>query len=831
MKVTTAFTDCRGVSGFGIITLDTIPTFRSGDTMWILISRRTNFCNLGCGSNSRTVYRRLFQGLGLSGTYSNTCGKTSITLPQRELFGVGDIGANVVYTGPVSIGCSGKISLRYTGTASYWFVGNVGGRVHNDFEVVLPAGLMLDTISGVTAFIRNNGTDFLPIARPGPNIFRFNRPVLSMAGAILTIHIRQDTAVKNCSGTKVVSLYSRVNPDTARTCNTSFDFFCIQHNMQLYACSSCCTEGLEIRDLNAVRKNLDIRDPLNNGVAAAGRPDSTLTDRCSYMIGDTLVLTSLATAKTSVGNPRFEYAYFKAGLPGGSSNWVHMNTTVKHFGPSNPLSTINPTPTFSGDSVRWDLSALPDILDDDTLMIQSYFRVRYIAFEKPDIIATNETRWYVSRVPNPLITQQLGISCGRSEINTILTGYSTSTGSTTSVSLSGCSQVVVTGGIRYISTLAWPFEIRPNAYPVRIAYRVPAGWKVDSVNLPRASASGKDYSTVWSMPYTIAGDSLILNVRSLFAPAGGRLPVFADREEFAYRIYMKPTCTVPSTRITSGSTYSYINVRDTAANQVFSVVRSNLQATMAEFVISSSNTTALAYESAAVWPVRITNTTAISAPNSFVYLRSPGGRITIDSVRSGTSRLTAVNGFYQLGNIAGGAAVNLTIFARTSACDLDTLQVHVGFDCNAYPTSFTNDICGSPKLLFVQPQPAELQTQVSTLANTPASPSNPGAGNYGSNTIPDICAEVPVEILIASTQPGTLYDVRELIRIPAAGAKAGLSFVSGSGYIEYPLGTTPRAFSTAANASLSVTGATQWLLSLNQIDSVNFNAVRGLQGT
>lgn len=821
----TTFTQCGGAVGFSRVNLDTLKFVNAGDTVFFMAGRIHRVCDNGCSQNSRTLYATLSTGIGIAGSYSNACKNLVFSIPSQELVARRDHGANISYNGISSIACGQKGQLQYT-NSSWWFV--TATRVHHDFVVTLPSFLLLDTVSGVTAYFKIGSTLYYPSARPTANTFRFK--LTSMNNGVLFINVKGTTSTSICSTTGVLSLNARINPDTTAPCNSSFPFYCVQNDLQWYSCTSCCSQGLELKALTSYRKNIDIKDPLNNGVAGTGLPDTTLIQRRAYIIGDTMLMYAKAIARTSVANPKFEFAYFKTGLRGGSANWAHIKTTVVQKGPLSSTTTLTSlTPTFSGDSVVFDLSSLPDLLNGDTITLQTYFRVKYLNFTNTSLTATNETRFYASRVASPTIAQQIGIGCGRGITTATLHGFLLGTGGSTIRTITGCTQIVETGGIRYTTeNEPWPFEIRPFAYPSSIAYKIPSGYVVDSVNYPSGRNGTPNY---WSVSYSTVGDSIFFNPASLFKPNGGPERAYGDREEFQFRVYLTPTCKATTTAVSGFARYYYVNTRDVAANRIFYVNRYTLQANMPQFVLNSTAPVARAYEKKISWPVNISNVTSVNSLNTFLYLRSSNGLVAIDSVYNGSTRLTAASGFYKLGTLAGNGTLNLTIYATSNTCNYDSIEAHIGFDCKGYPTAYTSNICGTPKQLYVQPQTAEIQTQITPLSATPSNPANASSTPFGTSTIASICDSVPVEMLIVSSQAGSLYNVHEILNIPLNSGQPGLSFVSGSGYIEYPLGTTPRAFSAAANAALTASGLTQLDFSLDQIDPSNFNTSKALAGT
>lgn len=825
----TQFVDCNSAGGYSRVNLESINLVNNNDTLWFYVPRRLSLCPAAnpCAENGFVTYRRLSPGLGVLGTYANACNNVTFNIATFEVFDAYDYGYTLDYNGTETVSCGQSFALRYI--VPNWYFSPI--RASREYEITLPPEFILDTVAGVTAFLRQGSTNYFPTARPSANVFRFNRN--NFFGTI-TIYAKSVSASSSCSGPKNVLFTQRSNLDTASSCNSMVTEFCLNKKIQWYACTPCDTLGLSMDRLTAWRKNLDLNDPLNNGALGAGKPDSTLVNRTAYLFGDTLILNSRVIAKTTATHPLFEHAYFKTGLRGGTTNWTHVQTTVRHWGPSTALNTINPSPTFTGDSVRWDLSALPDILNNDTITITTLIRMTLFNTTEINLASTNETRWYASRVANPSISQQLGIINTRGNVYTRIIGFARmSNGSSRSVT--GCTNFNFQVDNRYNTPgISWPYEIRPMSYLGRCSYYVPPGYFLDSINIPFVFAlSGVTYPTQWSVPFTRVGDSIIVNFAPYSTVNGGVIPPMSDDRVVTPRFYFKPTCRASNVLQTGGHRSQIIYVR----NPTVPVLSTNgtfisASANMPQFVVSSASPTAQAYSSVVTWPIRITNSTSISAPNSYVYLNSASGNITVDSVYRGSTKLTAVSGFYHLGTTAGGGIQDLVIYARNNACGIDSLEAHVGFDCGAYPTTFSSNICGTPTKLYVQAQPATIATSITPLASTPIDPSNASSAAYTNTTVP-MCSAFPVQIEIQSSQSGSLFNVRERINLPLGTTSLpGLDYISDSGYIEYPIGTTPRAFSSAANtAILGQVASGAITLSLEQIDPTNFGIASGLLGT
>lgn len=814
-----------GISGVARATFRAL-NINTNDTIIIIFPRRTLICQQTTCATSAGIGYPGFSGLAVGGNFKNACASSSFNLTASQVVGLHTYQLMYTNVGNNDFNCGQNGQLIY----SFPFLGTALPRTKLTFEVTLPPSLSINTVSGVKAYLSNGTTTVYPNQISG-NSFIFNGHG-NKDGYSFYINVSGSSSSAYCSGLVPVYLRAYFNPDTAAPCNSNYPVGCLLFRHNFFGCgTTCCTQGLYTLSLSAYRENVGIRDNNNDGIAESGKADTTLINRNLFWHNDTLLIKTRALVKTS-GLPSFDYAYFKTGLPEASTSWVHIGTNVSHWGPSTSFNSVSVTPTRTGDSITYDVSALNNFLNNDTIEMVSRFvvnRYGYTNFGLASVSASNLSRWYGSTVVNPTPAQRY--SCNEFVVNAEITTMAFLANSSTST-VNGCGQVITSHDMNLtVPSTRFIYEVRRYKIPMSFITRVPAGYSIDSV----VYHSDPLLNNRRKVNFTISGDSIRVNLSTLFIPYGGDMSIQSDDELPYMRIWMKPGCNTPSATISSGARIVYeLPYWNRTLNAIYTSPIYTLNTTMPSFTANSPDPIAEQYSKNVNWQVTNTNVTSISAPNGFAYILNNSSFITLDSVKLGSSIITPNgNGFYNLGTYAGTAPNNaktLRIFAKTTSCNLDSIRVFFGFDCSAIPTSFTNNICGGPFTLYVQPQAASIQSQITSLASTPIDPSNPSAGNYGGTTI-FMCRSIPFEMEIQSTQTGNIYNVSQSLTLPFNGA-SGLNYVSDSGYIEYPIGTTPRPFSSTANSALITQAATgSMTLSLNQIDPDTFNTNRGLLGT
>ncbi len=330
-----------------------------------------------------------------------------------------------------------------------------------------------------------------------------------------------------------------------------------------------------------------------------------------------------------------------------------------------------------------------------------------------------------------------------------------------------------------------PNLILSSALPVATAYTKTVNWPISISNLSQFAAEG-NWFALKSNSGNVIIDSLKEGATTITPDANG-----------LYRIGT----------VNSGSSRNFTAFSKSTACNYDSV-----------FVLSS-------------WTCNNQYPTDVFAPiDSVIYAGQTNltvnGRLVIpaNATVPANATIKAVGKITIMPNVSIGSGTNITsqvsIDVRSPNLFWPGVSLNIG---NA-------GICYKNVQLYIQPQPAAIQTQVTALTATPSDPSNTASAAYGSSTI-YMCQGFPFEMELQSTQPGTIYNVKEVLTLPFNGG-SGLNYVTDSGYIEYPIGTTPRRFSAAANtAILGQVPLGTMTLDLAQIDPTNFGADKGLPGT
>lgn len=832
----------------------TLPIFPSGDTLYIYCGNKTLVgCGADCitGSGQNNIYYP--SGEAMYVEYDNACGNVHYAPPSQYIifpYNNHFTNENIMNrTTAYNIASNSNTTIGHTWISA----GGYSGTSLQRLEVTLPPFLVLDSSYANPVWYEiTAGTPVYPSSHSSAYAWEFTKPGVDQTRK-LYIKVKALCAGAIPTGTYSYNLKLYVNPDT-NSCSLFTRMICLNTEF-IYqnSCNNPCDSGLRINNMTITRRTFGLNDLNNDGLY-----DGTGRDTTQYNLGvsaggnsnynyagDTFTIMQQATVKTGLSG-KWENMYMgfsQTGIIGGYIKYVRNSIKIKRGSTGLVTVTNLPTPLApSNTSYLFDLSSLGNFEDGDSIWLWSdYTAVVDGSNSQSGLFSSIHYASHGSIAPQ--------FSCGSYlaqhriyGFDFFMISYSTAT--------TGCGQVQQSmafyndddWGYGGYGTIGDRFlnEYRPIAVPDRVDHIIPPGYVIDSIRLNYHS---QYFSKSVSIPYIISGDTLkISNVRNLFVPFGGTIPVGDDAYSGDFRVYAKPTCKTPN-GITPYKPLNYY---------AYNFLNNKLQKwgnpaytgywwgggwestyTPAQFVINSTQPVVNGYTSNVNWPLTITNVSNVSVNNTWVYLKSMSGNVVVDSLKQGSTLvLPDANGFFRLGSTGANVAQSFSVFAHHNACNNDSLSVFYGYACDGYPTAFTSTLCNfNPGKLTLLYQPSSIQTSVTPLSSTPSDPSNGSSAAYGSSSIPDICSEMPVELLINSGQTGTLYSVHELLNIPVNGGSPSLSFVSGSGYIEWPIGTTPRAFNSTANAALTTSGLTQLDFSLSQIDPTNFNTVDGLPGT
>jgi protocatechuate 3,4-dioxygenase beta subunit len=723
----------------------------------------------------------------------------------------------------------------------------------------LPPGFSLASVPNNIEFVDGDGTVWpatIANANPLQLQFAFPRPAgFSTSGATLNLKIQFNCAAYQAGPNSTPTVNQSWGVLTDPSCSSLMNLLCFNHTINLH-CPSPCPEGIGNTLFTMKRISTGAPDNNNDGIAdASGSIDPAKVRLDRAMVGDTIEL-SYHGVVYDAGTP-FTSAYAHSLFPT-VSHWSVLPNSEAYLyrGGSLFASVTNLTTLINAvDSLKTDISGLGTMINLDSIVVKVRMRLdANIGGNIEPVIPDNIM--YATRPANP----STWLYCDHWNGRVSKVGYYHTYYYGNSPNLTDCNSNYISIN-DYLSvgpccdnygnrSFLFPYEVKQYSYLDSVKFILPVGLTLDRVDIDFSRPGGNNTAnfssythTETNVPVTQSGGFYHVNAKQYYAEFGGNAnnPIADDGWNTQVRVYVKATCTTPALTnlyLQSIEDFKSINpfIPDahyelnypTVTNYPRYAVANGSQLTMVAGASASKN---IAGDTVKWTNLTIANqSTVASNINTWVYIQQPTATTTIVSVTDNLGNpIPQNNGFYELGAMATSQQRQLNIIATTTSCNRDSVKVYYGYDCAGYPTSFSPALCNfNPITLVSRPLSAKIDGFVTTLANTPLDPSNPGAGNYGSNTV-NMCSPIPVEMILNSALQGNIYDVNARVQLPT-----GVSYVPGSAYIEYPIGTTPRLIDIAHEAVLASVGPGGILnFKLDSIDATNFNTAsdKGLYGT
>lgn len=854
-------------SGYGIncnfvgqptVTRFTVPTLGAGDTLYVILAQK--YCNYQlttCQSSANFNSSVYPCGTGIKYSYKNFCKNATFDGGWIDAFTYRNLEAYGTNDGPVSIadGQSTDLALKFDVLTQnqdpYRF--NYGFRGYTEIAVKLPSLIQFDpAVANPVYFVDQGGTTRLPYQRSGDS-FKFRMINDYYYNTTLHVKVKGICDGLSCPGIIEYSIIIRQHPDTVG-CSNENTQLCVKYPISWVSqCTTqCCPKGMVNLAWSIKRTNYGLADHDDNGTPS-GTLNKNLLRLERMLTGDTVELVHKYYFKTNGLHPSWNFArsMFDVSTPSWFtviSDSVFVDRAANGAGLD---SVYRITPTTSGKYFITDISPMAAFQNNDTVTIKLKLRLTtnldgggQASFNS--LIAggaTNAPGWDSSFMCGPFV-QKLQL-LGTDGFGYIDNGI---------VGINGCSQrisdlafyVRIGTGAQTYNRTWFPYEYRRVGFPTRMKFKIPKDYFVDSLELNYVTQTNipaypSGFTPGTNIPFTIVNDTVIFSVRNYFDDyIAGTYPL---EEAFYtyYRLFLTPSCRVPNaviqgTRLTDSFrfftpfTFSEHN-EQTGYPRINGTSYQNFHPNL---VYSVPVPVSSGFSKNVSWSANVTNLSPFNAGFNWLAFRSLSNQVSIDSVKEGTTRiLPDGNGFYRIGTINSGATRSFTIYGTNLSCFYDSILLYPGYSCGGrYPTSLTDTTCSIRRLpLFVQPQPASIQTQITGLGATPRDPATGTAPLYGSSTV-DMCKSFPFEMEIQSSQPGNIYQVKENILLPFSSSGVGVDLLADSIYVEYPIGTTPRLGNwTGRTLMASSAPSGTMVIDLEKLDSINFNTNNGLLGT
>lgn len=622
-------------------------------------------------------------------------------------------------------------------------------------------------------------------------------PGFTLEKSLLKFRMTNDCSGGPCSsGPKLVQYSIHEVPDTNCTCEAIIGCHNFTVNSHCGICPATCTNGgMIFLRFDSYRKNYGLPDNDNNGIPdGSGSINPNLVRRQHLMLRDTLHTQFSGVVQTTITNPNWAEGIARSVMTRGnvltavrySIRIVDASAGAIYTSalPAPTISTSGTTRTFTYSLNTAGLTGT--VPPGFTFEVNDSVQVvaEYVVSANPGSIVEPQT------ITNTFAMQSGGGSltagCDNYSGSFVLVGYYYTSSGPDEFSVSGCNTVTVTENYylsignccsNYAGGNIFDYEYRHWGIPSQGRFVVPSGYSFVSATMRHYRTAGTGASNNVLVPLTptsISNDTIYFNLASQFVSNGGSIPLGDDGYVGTINVTLRPSCGVlPDILQPVRYLWNFSPIPGLTGSGSVNPASSRVDSIAYEapsLIINPVLPTAQGISSTVAWEFNLeNNSNTAGAGNTWFSLESPSGQITITSVedlRSGLF-LTPVGGLYQIGTLPQDSSWGYRVTADYNNCQIDSLQILAGWDCNVYPPTVSAYPCTPQESwLYIQPQQAILQASLAT---------DPGPH--------DICDSMLVELQVVSSQTADLKDISVNVRLPLSG---GLTFAPGSGEMQYP---------------------------------------------
>ncbi len=583
-------------------------------------------------------------------------------------------------------------------------------------------------------------------------------------------------------------------------------------------CPSPCDKGMAFQDFQVTRTSFGISDNNLDGLPdAVNDLNMNLIKPNRIMASDTFETTFIGEIKTSTDFPNWSYGYASSNVPYGEEiNILSARISIldKSTGQTLTCNEVPFSESLSGGIRTVDFDFSPSGLanmgcfdftnfqlenEDEVVLIATYKMVGNIGGNAEQVMITND--FYVSDTPNGTPYQ-----CNDWNGNFTAVGYFYSTWKSDQFNVKTCTQTISQNYYMSIGDCCtnfsggnmFPFEYRNWSKLEKVRIDIPEGYTFVNGNIKQwrtKSTNSTVYETVNINPTSINGTNHYFELENYYSENGGILNYSDDGYNGRVTLEIQPNCQVNQAAnlpINYYFTFQENTILGGALTQEYSRYTDYIKYYKSKQTPSSTLPTQDGISATVTWELNIKNTNA-NAANAWFHLEDASGNITVQEVKNAQDQsiLSLVDGLYQLGDLAEGENLTFQITATYNSCDLSTLQVKTGADCEGYPTDLTNYTCSIETLnLNIAPQPSELQVKFEN----------------STNPTDDCDNSIMVEFEMLSTKLASVEDLFIKMIPPTS---QSISIESGSTEVLYPFSENyfPIIDPVLANNSYSITGS------------------------
>lgn len=773
-------------------------------------------CNT-CGGNS-SVIRFTGPALRASGTYTNQCNTVNYNIPAITFFRKiqAGIGQTVEHPLDVNVGEPFLFRTRVTfRTNALSTTGELyyGIDLNGTGMTTTATSVMIGSVSYPISNIDGHLIIGPLLYSETDKVMELNLPLVSDGSVCNNVSIDTYTNLR----------YSDCSPLMRRSCDV--------YTLNVHCPSPCTSGGATPLSFNLKRISLGLADTDNDGIPdGTALADPSLINDHRSVNGDTLlgewkimVYPNSNTSDPNYGND-FTHVYIDfdlvngstSSLPGLANTLTPLDDIYVEIYPSDGSAPIfSPVPlTMSGSRhVHYEIGPEirgGDFLSNDSIVFRAKYRVNAMSgtnMGTSGISGTgnNETFRTYNQVystysarsthTTAMIPEETYTCDNFNDYNLIrIIVLANNINSTNAIT--GCTGTVTgnistaLSGASIAEDITFPYEVRQFSWPDEVWMYVPPGmtYRPESNSLLFYSKPSNVTIVVPDENVIQEGQIIkIVGLKNYYQEFGGTIFGLDGYSRIDFTIRLDPTCDATAGLYTAAGNGlhvgygNYFKTEDYSFNGISSP--STYDGVKFQSAYGGGYTVALPilqlngggtaqnYSGTGSWTLDVQNLANNSdAANGWLFIEELNS-LTDVVVKNGSTVISPnANGFYELGTILRSSTRSITVEAKSTICNLDSMSIHLGYTCGSYPSEFEALSCTQTKWLKLA-NPSS-QVQLSVLRQ-------PGGG-----TPKDLCVVDSIILSINSAQQANLVNPYITFLPPS-----GIEIPSSTVIIEYPLGS------------------------------------------
>ncbi len=529
------------------------------------------------------------------------------------------------------------------------------------------------------------------------------------------------------------------------TCSSPYELplTCYQSPTTYLHCPGDCEHGMAFRSFTAQRTSTGLPDNNQDGLPdASGSLDTDKIKLNRIMASDTFRTTFTGLIKTSATYPSWSYGYAKSEIPNGN-DLTFLSASVRIYdqstGQTFVCSGVSASTSVSSNVLTADFDFSPGTLlangcsdfsdwsfeeGDSVILMADYQLSGNIGGNVEQQTITND--FYVSNTANGTAFQ-----CDTWNGNITMVGYFFRNRNSQQYNVNDCTKTIAQNFFLSVGKCCnnyhggdmFPYEYRNWATVQDLRVEIPDGYTYVSATMEQKRTKRTNSSVTESTsitPLSINGQTVIFDLSQYYTSNGGTINPSDDGFKGTVKVIVDPACDVnPVANLPMPWYYTFLesSVLGGQETDEYTTTADYLRYQPASLEVSTADQMQEGISPTVSWPISVSNTSGTPADNGWLNFYSADNSITVLSlVNSSGDTIHPVDGFYQIGDIAGNGSADYTLTVDYDNCNNSVISVRSGYSCDGYPTDLGSFTCGYNTYdLEIAPQESELQVRINYL--------------------------------------------------------------------------------------------------------------------